>query len=637
MKYDKILLSEKTYRVQSDEMCTTKEENDLKNERTESMERRKNVGVLMGNALTMYGRELVEGMKQAAHDRDVNLLFYLGFQGDAYRMGNVEKLTEKQQNGDYQASAVYDYVPFGDVDALVIAYGFLSMRFEEHDKEKFLSRFRKIPCILLNDSSETEGFCNIKVKNYEGMYECVEHLIKTHGCRKILYLSGPRSNAEAREREQAYRDAMLENGLAVDEDMIEYGNYTVNVEREVYELIARNPGFEAIVCANDDMAKMVYQICKAEGYVIGKDVAVTGFDDFSAARSMDPPMTTVSQNGFGVGYESIEAAICQMSGIDPKRKTVSPSLCIRQSCGCRQREVYQCMVSNKEEAAAYIDEVSWLIADYARVARTFSEITVGVQRQISRLLFYVSDILITKHQGNYSPDLLQELLRELLQNDFVSNAAVTNRLCYSIRQFLPLLEEERDRELLLEIISEIYSFVHTYDNVRLKNQLDMVVERNSYIPFFVMEPLDNLGEDEVIFWDVSAKLRENRVKSSYIFLFEHPAAHNRKQCADYQVPGKMYLASYQNEDEVISYEKNQRPVIQEGMGIRRLWEENEEHLMVFFGLYSGSSQYGMLAVETDLNNLDFLHTVSLQLGSLLRFCELSEKTEDKHLLRYTSV
>lgn len=589
------------------------------------MERRKTVGVLMGNALSMYGRELVEGMKQAAHDKDVNILFYLGFQGDAYRMGNIEKLTEKQQNGDYQASAVYDYVSFGDVDALVIAYGFLSMRFEGHDKESFLSRFKKIPCILLNDYSDKEGFCNINVKNYEGMFECVEHLIKTHGYQKILYLSGPKSNAEARDRERAYRDAMLENGLVVDENMVEYGNYTSNVEREVYALIARNPGFEAIVCANDDMAKMVYQICKAEGYVIGRDVAVTGFDDFSAARSMDPPMTTVSQNGFGVGYESVEAAIGQMSGIDPKRRTVSASLCIRQSCGCRQREVYQCMVSNKEEVTAYIDEVSWLIADYARAARTFSEVTVGVQRQISRLLFYISDILVTKNgDESYSLDYVQSLLRELLQNDFVSNAAVTNRLCYSIRQFLPLLDCDRDRDLLLEIISEIYSFVHTYDNVRLKTQLDMVVERNSYIPSFVMEPLENLGADEVIFWDVSAKLRENQVKSSYIFLFDHPMEHDMNKITEYQVPERMYLASYQNEDEVISYERNKRPVIQEGTGISRLWEETEEHVMVFFSLYSGNSQYGMLAVETDLDNLDFLHIVSLQLGSLLKFCELSD-------------
>lgn len=578
----------------------------------------------MGNAIGMYGRELVEGMKQAAHDKDVNILFYLGFQGDVYRMGNIEKRTEKQQNGDYQASAVYDYVPFGDVDALVIAYGFLSMRFEGHDKESFLSRFKKIPCILLNDYSDMEGFCNIEVKNYEGMYECVEHLIKTHGYQKILYLSGPKSNAEARDRERAYRDAMLENGLVVNEDMVEYGNYTPNVEREVYTLIARNPGFEAIVCANDEMAKTVYQICKTEGYVIGRDVAVTGFDDFSVARSMDPPMTTVAQNGFGVGYESVEAAIGQMSGIDPKRRTVSPSLCIRQSCGCRQREVYQCMVSNKEEVAAYIDEVSWLIADYARAARTFSEVTVGVQRQISRLLFYISDILVTKNSDeSYSLDYVQSLLRELLQNDFVSNAAVMKRLCYSIRQFLPLLDCDRDRDLLLEIISEIYSFVHTYDNVRMKTQLDMVVERNSYIPSFVMEPMDNLGADEVIFWDVSAKLRENQVKSSYIFLFEHPMEHDMNKISEYHVPERMYLASYQNEDEVIAYERNKRPVIREGMGISRLWEERKGHVMVFFGLYSGNSQYGMLAVETDMDNLDFLHNVSLQLGSLLKFCELS--------------
>ena len=47
---------------------------------------------------------------------------------------------------------------------------------------------------------------------------------------------------------------MKAHGLTVTEDMVEYGDYSSEVEDLVEKLLDNNPDAEAIVSANDEMA-----------------------------------------------------------------------------------------------------------------------------------------------------------------------------------------------------------------------------------------------------------------------------------------------------------------------------------------------------------------------------------------------
>ena len=48
-----------------------------------------------------------------------------------------------------------------------------------------------------------------------------------------------------------------------------------------------------MICANDVMAETAYRECGKRGLVVGKDIAITGFDDWELAKTMNPPLTTV--------------------------------------------------------------------------------------------------------------------------------------------------------------------------------------------------------------------------------------------------------------------------------------------------------------------------------------------------------
>jgi LacI family transcriptional regulator len=70
------------------------------------------------------------------------------------------------------------------------------------------------------------------------------------------------------------------------------------------------------------------------GLVVGKDIAVTGFDDIPWAENTHPPLTTVRQPIYRIGSMVCEMLIKLLNGDDFEKQVIlQPSLIIRQSSG----------------------------------------------------------------------------------------------------------------------------------------------------------------------------------------------------------------------------------------------------------------------------------------------------------------
>ena len=104
-------------------------------------------------------------------------------------------------------------------------------------------------------------------------------------------------------------------------------------------LFDNNPGLEAIAFCNDEMAKGGYRECHKRGLKIGKDIAVTGFDNFSTSRSLVPPLTTISQNTYQMGVMALQQVAALMRGEPVSSTKLSTKLHIRRSCGCSPNTV----------------------------------------------------------------------------------------------------------------------------------------------------------------------------------------------------------------------------------------------------------------------------------------------------------
>ena len=250
---------------------------------------RPTIAIMLGDTQSSYSEDLLRGFYTCAREEDINIIFLMGPQMPQY----CKDILSCSFDGDYnyQFDTIYDYVHFTKPDALIITYGSLSIFKSNQVKADFLSHYKDIPFLMLEDTPDDPGIPYLIADNYNGMRQCIEHLVNVHGYRKIAFVAGPANNKDSNERLKAYRDVMAEHQLPVTNDMVVYGNYSELVTEQVEYILDHNPELEAIAFANDNMAKAGYRVCAARDLLVGHDIAITGFDDIDHAKTASSSAT----------------------------------------------------------------------------------------------------------------------------------------------------------------------------------------------------------------------------------------------------------------------------------------------------------------------------------------------------------
>ena len=171
---------------------------------------------------------------------------------------------------------------------------------------------------------DVPGLRCITKDNAPGMHECMRHLIEECGFKKIAFIGGPKSSTSAREREDIYFEEMRAHGLDTPESLLTHGEFSGECGDAIDELIDNNPGLEAIACSCDLIAHSVYRVMRQRRLAVGRDIAVTGFDDLSISAHLDPPLSTVHMTGYDLGCAAAREAMRLCEGL-PQQESVLPS------------------------------------------------------------------------------------------------------------------------------------------------------------------------------------------------------------------------------------------------------------------------------------------------------------------------
>ena len=298
-----------------------------------SAKKRYNIGVMVGGMHGTFPKQIISGAIAAGGEFDVNICLFLGTQTKGY-FQDILLDEYKQDTYDYQFNTVYDYALISGLDGLIISYGTLDRYMGDITVEEFAEKFRHIPTIFMSTVTDLPGCHSLISDNYQGISMVVEHLIEKHHCEHILFMTGPKNNTDSIERKHAYLDTMARHSLPVTPKMIGTGNFSEFVNDEVEKLLDDNPDAQAIVFANDDMAIAGYKVCKKRGLVVGKDILITGFDDSDIAVSMNPPLTTVAQDGVAMSRTAIHDILRVLQHDNVVSRRIPVSFVQRESCGC---------------------------------------------------------------------------------------------------------------------------------------------------------------------------------------------------------------------------------------------------------------------------------------------------------------
>lgn len=587
------------------------------------MEKRYTIGVLIGNANSPHTMDLMKGIYHAAEKMNVNLLYFLGIHSNysyrAYFGDNAE------DDYDYQFNIVYDYTGLGKVDALIISYGSLSIFLEEKSQEAFLQRFEGIPYVLLEDRDESGRGTSIIADNYNGMYAVAEHLVRDHGYRDFTFLAGPEGNTDAAERKAAFLDVLEKYQIPFEADRIEYGDYSACVEVQINRLLDRYPRMEAMVCANDVMADTVYRECEKRGLMVGHDIAVTGYDDWEVAKAMNPPLTTVLQNAYDMGYMAVIGAVELCKGKRPHSIIVPAHVKFRESCGCHaaRREIFSMpQKGNSVRWEEHLEETLKVILERILVANTNEDIRKVVENRMRQLLWY--DILEEESREQILFQL-KILLDEAAEKYIFPNVLLKELNSY-IDAWIEELMEDRENYRrtvpgLIELKECIQDTIQGHMVKHSNEKYATYQQETWFLPLISRDMMNHIDDEKEFYRRAMVKLSALKAKNSYLYLFKEPVVHPRHE--QWKRPKEMYFAAYQEGDNIRAFYGDEMPVLSEEKGIPDYYSGDNAFSMCVFCLFSGEKQYGILVTEIDPADFSLSYLISMQIGNALKFHDLS--------------
>lgn len=237
--------------------------------------------------------------------------------------------------GEYE---IYKLPDFSQFDGAIVVCSTIFDTASLNDIFRRIGEAR-IPGVALE--RQLPALYGVCIDNKPAMKDIVLHLIDHHGFRRINFITGLTGNSEAKDRYEAYKEALAERGIPFDERRVFVGDYLKKSGEAAAEAFLNSdlPFPEAIVASNDHMALGVYAALTRRGLRVPEDVAITGFDnDFEAIYHI-PGITSVERMQEKQGYLACRAILDGTAARERGQTLhIQTQSVFRESCGCKSND-----------------------------------------------------------------------------------------------------------------------------------------------------------------------------------------------------------------------------------------------------------------------------------------------------------
>jgi DNA-binding LacI/PurR family transcriptional regulator len=194
----------------------------------------------------------------------------------------------------------------------------------------------QIPLVMVGEPDRTD-VSYVDTDNYSGGYTATKYLIDL-GLQRIGLIATD-INKSSEDRLRGYKQALLDHNIAVDEQLIAWGNYTVESGYlAMRALLPFQP--DAVFSSNDAMAVGCMRALREANLRVPEDISVVGFDDLPHAMHTEPPLTTIQQTIQESGCEAVELLLKLLNhdGPLPLRTILPNTLIVRGTTRAVQSE-----------------------------------------------------------------------------------------------------------------------------------------------------------------------------------------------------------------------------------------------------------------------------------------------------------
>lgn len=234
-----------------------------------------------------------------------------------------------QRRGDDLVEIYQELALTGRVD------GFILSGLEYVDPRVPALNRLNVPLVAFGRTDSDQAFPYVDVDGQAGIYQAVCHLME-QGHQRIAILCWPETSRVGTERLSGYVQAMEEAGQPVDPAWVVRGeteyDFGYGATPHLLDLPAsRRP--TAIVTMQDLIALGVIRAVEERGLQVGRDIAITGFDNVPVVRYFRPGLTTLQQPTWEVGQRVVKLLVSLLKNedVDTQQVLLPPTLVIRES------------------------------------------------------------------------------------------------------------------------------------------------------------------------------------------------------------------------------------------------------------------------------------------------------------------
>ncbi len=579
--------------------------------------KRLTIGFIIHRLDNDYAKLLLKGALYAAEELNANLAVFPGRSLDS-QLDNI-----KYTAYEYQNNVIYSYASKDSLDALVISAGTVGSFVSDGTMKEFIDSFDGLP-VVTTENKIGEYPC-IRMSG-SGIKDIINHLIKHHGKRNIAFVSGPKSNADAEERLNYYKEALEENCIAFDPSLVAYGKFSEYCSDLVGELLDENKGrIDAVCFANDMMCKGGYKAIEERGLVIGKDIAVTGYDDSEVASGLKPMLTTVRADASLVGYNAVYEAV----------KLVTDGVCsdldlnsypiYRQSCGCEILPESSHDISSAEIKVGII--ASKIIDEYiynSTLGQKMSSIVKNIRQYITTLLNYA----VSKEETYEAEDECKRIIEELtdIQTfDYVHADTLVSILNAAKDYAVSLSVGNKDKIIKIQEIIN-YALSETADRVLNKHyaKVDDLTFTHFLINNITKDMTIHGSNEEKCYFSIVNNLYRIHMASSYIYTYANPIVHTAAM--KWTLPENIYLKSYHNGDKLAAI-TGEAQIMPCSQYFYNFFTPDRRRTAVISPLFLNEEQYGIIVSELEFDYFPYIYSIIPQICAAIKLTKLVGQLE----------
>ncbi len=271
------------------------------------------IGIIVPTANRNFFSSVVRGIEELANKLDYKVIICQSYENYKKEVQTIDALLSAR------------------VDGIIMSIGKNTEKFDH------LQRVveKSIPLVLFDRITDQIEVNQVVIDDYMGAYKSVQHLIN-NGYKRIAHFTNPRKINIYSERLRGYNDALKDNGIPLDPDLVIESNMQLeDGKQNIQTMLDKKLEFDAIFSSSDYAAMGALQMLKEKNFRVPDQVGLVGFGNEPFTSFTDPSITTVDQVSIPMGNVAAELFF-ELLKADPKKfipqKTVlKPDLIIRGS------------------------------------------------------------------------------------------------------------------------------------------------------------------------------------------------------------------------------------------------------------------------------------------------------------------